>query len=165
MIPASEQKIQDAFRKLMILREGERLEVYQDSRGLLTCGIGHLVTAADDLALGEAITQDRSDDLFAADGRAALDAAYEQAADAGITSTAFIPFLASVNFQLGVAWCHEFPQTWACIVAGEYEQAAVDAGESEWARQTPVRVLDFQTALRELPPKTSADQLDAEYNH
>jgi hypothetical protein len=36
---------------------------------------------------------------------------------------------------------------------GKYEEAAKEAENSKWFRQTPVRVKDFQGALRDLAPK------------
>ena len=72
---------------------------------------------------------------------------------AGISDAVFMPYLASVNFQLGVGWITNFPQTWKMIVDGEYEDAAKALDGTRWAKQTPVRVRDFQGALRSLPAK------------
>lgn len=47
--------------------EGEVLSVYADSRGLPTCGVGHLVRNADNLKLGDTITQAQSDAFLQAD--------------------------------------------------------------------------------------------------
>ena len=43
--------------------------------------------------------------------------------------------------------------TWADIVRGDYNQAAVEVADSDWYDQTPNRVVEFQNALRALPPK------------
>ena len=83
-----------------------------------------------------------------------MSAARSQAAEAGITDTAFLPYLASVNFQLGTAWTGTFPNTWRMIVDGRYEDAAKALDGTKWAQQTPVRVKDFQGALRKLPLKS-----------
>lgn len=144
--------IQSDFEALLKLREGCALTVYLDTRGRPTVGIGHLVTAADRLAVNDTITQAECDDLFAKDSASALAAATAQAAEAGITDPTFTPYLASVCFQLGNAWTAEFPNTWAMICRGEYEAAANALGVSAWASQTPVRVQDFQDALRRLAP-------------
>lgn len=42
-------------------REGIVLHVYRDSRGLPTCGCGHLIVAADGLKVGDKITQEQCD--------------------------------------------------------------------------------------------------------
>jgi GH24 family phage-related lysozyme (muramidase) len=142
-----------AFRNLMILREGCVDYVYPDSRGLPTVGIGHLVVPSDNLSLGDQISQQQVDDFFHADAARALDAAWAQAGEAGITSAAFMPGLASVNFQLGTDWTQKFPNTWAMIVDGRYADAAHALDGTLWQKQTPVRVADFQHALLTLPSK------------
>ena len=149
-----QQQEQAAFEKLMALREGCRTTVYLDTLNKPTVGIGHLVLPQDNLKVGDTITDERVAAFFAKDGAAALAAARSQAAQAGISESSFIPYLASVNFQLGVRWTATFPNTWKMIVDGEYENAAQALDGTVWSRQTPVRVKDFQDALRRLPAKS-----------
>lgn len=147
-------KQQDVFEKLMALREGRRNDVYTDSVGKLTVGIGHLVLASDNLKLHDLISDEQITTFFRNDSAMALSAAQLQATQAGISDPNFIPFLGSVNFQLGTHWnTTKFPQTWGMIVAGKYDDAAKALGDSLWARQTKDRVKDFQDALRKLPAK------------
>jgi GH24 family phage-related lysozyme (muramidase) len=141
------------FETLMRAREGEVLNVYADTKGIPTCGIGHKVLPADNLELGDIITQAQCDAFFAVDGDAAWEAAVAQADQAGITSAAFLPWLASVNFQLGTNWIAKFASTWEMICAGDYDAAADHIGTLPWASETPVRVADFAGALRALPSK------------
>lgn len=138
---------------LLALREGDKSVVYHDSRGLLTVGIGHLVVPNDHLRLGDKLTQAQVDALFAKDSADAMAHATAQAAQAGITEPTFLPYLASVCFQLGDAWTKEWPHTWAMICAGEYEKAADSLDNTPWDKETPLRVEDFQDALYNLPPK------------
>jgi GH24 family phage-related lysozyme (muramidase) len=139
------------FQALIAEREGKVLSVYKDSLGVLTCGIGHKVLPEDGLQLGDPITEAQCDAFFAVDGKKAWDAAVAQATQANITSPAFLPYLASVCYQLGVDWTAEFPLTWGEIMAGDYRMAASFVAHSMWARETPVRVTDFQNALLNLP--------------
>lgn len=136
--------------------EGSRPNVYRDSRGFLTVGVGHKVTPADHLKFGDNSGDTRIGDFVRSDAAAALDAARSQAADAGITDPDFIVPLASVNFQLGPAWRDKFVKTWSLIVKGDYVAAAKEAANSDWNEQTPKRVQQFQDALRRLPPKPRA---------
>ena len=69
-------------------------------------------------------------------------------------SNAFIPALAAVNFQLGTNWRQQFPGTWAEIARGNYATAADMLNGTLWQRQTPLRVQDFQNALRALPARS-----------
>ena len=141
------------FEKLIAEREGRRNDVYRDNLGKLTVGIGHLVVASDHLNFGDRITDEQVTSFFEKDSAPVLQAARSQALEADITESAFIPYLASVNFQLGVRWTDTFPHTWKMIVDGKYEDAAKALDGTLWAKQTPVRVKDFQNALRRLPPK------------
>ncbi len=150
---SDEQPEDAAFENLMALREGRETTVYLDSLGKPTVGIGHLVLPEDNLKVGDTITDEQVDALFKKDGAAAMAAARSQAATAGITDSAFIPYLASVNFQLGTQWTATFPHTWNLIVNGDYEGAANALDGTIWAKQTPIRVKDFQDALRRLPAK------------
>ena len=143
-----------AFEKLVALREGRRNDVYLDTLNKPTVGIGHLVVPGDNLGVGDVITDAQVSAFFQKDGAASMSAARSQAAEAGITDTAFLPYLASVNFQLGTAWTGTFPNTWRMIVDGHYEDAAKALDGTKWAQQTPVRVKDFQGALRKLPLKS-----------
>lgn len=141
------------LEELLKIREGVKLYVYPDTKGLATCGIGHLVRDADNLEMDDPITQEQCDAFFREDARSAMDAAIAQMKEAEITSVDFLPWLASVNFQLGTGWTHEFKSTWNMILAGSYTRAADHLAHSRWAEQTLARVQDFQRALRALPPK------------
>lgn len=135
---------------LLRQREGVKKKVYKDSLGKLTVGIGHLVVPADKLKLDDEITDAKVSEFFKKDSAKAVAAAQSQASMAKITDSDFIVYLGSVNFQLGTNWYTIHKKTWNLIMEGKYEEAAVEAGNSSWARQTPVRVKDFQGALRAL---------------
>lgn len=55
------------FFRYLIQREGVRNDVYKDSKGFLTVGIGHLVQHADGLKFGDVISDDRIMQLFESD--------------------------------------------------------------------------------------------------
>jgi hypothetical protein len=140
--------------------EDSKPYVYQDSRNILTGGIGHKILPSDNLKDGDPVSAPLIQQWFEQDGGRALDAARAQAAEAGIADPAFVTPLASVNFQLGPAWRKRFPNAWRQILAGDYAGAADEVAkssqpgrDSDWMRQTPTRVRAFQAALRALPPK------------
>lgn len=125
-------------------REGLVLKWYKDSLGKLTGGYGHLQRP------GEAsivITQKVADDWLEDDLGAATVAAKDQAKQLPFWTQELEDVLVSVNFQLGTQWYTKFPKTWGLLKAGKYEEAAWEAEDSLWAKQTPVRVRDFQRAL------------------
>jgi GH24 family phage-related lysozyme (muramidase) len=142
-----------SLEQLLKEREGVEKKAYKDSVGKLTVGIGHLVVPADGLKLGDEITDAQVSEFFKKDSAAAVSAAKSQASQAKISDANFMVYLASVNFQLGTGWNKVHKKTWALIMEGKYEEAADEAGKSTWAKQTPVRVKDFQQALRALAKK------------
>lgn len=154
--PGSDSEL-DALREVLKGEEGYRRDVYLDSRGIPTVGIGHKVLPADNLKVGDYVDDSRIQQLFAGDGLKALNAAKSQAAEAGISDPDFVTRLGSVNFQLGTGWTDPFKQTWTKVTAGDYSGAAENLGRSLWAQQTPARVKAFQDALLALPPKKSRD--------
>ena len=152
-VPGCDAATWAAYEALLTLREGVKYKVYYDSRGKPTGGIGHLLLPSDGLVVGQAIPDATVKRWFQHDGATAMDYAVTQAKQAGITSQAFLPYLASVCYQLGGGWTKVFPSPWAIIVAGQYKPAATALVTTAWCRETPVRVADFQQALRALPPK------------
>lgn len=155
-VPGCDAVTWAAYEALLVLREGEKYKVYYDSLGKPTGGIGHLLLPSDGLVPGEAIPDATVQRWFQHDGASAMDTAVTLARQAGITSQPFLPYLASVCYQLGAGWTKTFPNTWAVICRGDYKPAAQALVTTVWAKQTPVRVADFQAALRALPPKAVA---------
>ncbi|MEE8295824.1 MAG: hypothetical protein V3R64_08940 [Sphingomonadales bacterium] len=134
------------------LREGWSEKVYLDTRKFPTAGMGHLLNAAEkakypvDAVVPKAVLEG----WVRADSRKAYNAALAQAKTLGLSDKKFIVVLTSVNFQLGTAWNSIHKNTWKHMVAKNWEKAALEAQDSRWFRQTPVRVRDFQAALRAL---------------
>lgn len=141
--------------QLLRKREGVRTDVYRDSEGYLTAGVGHKLTDSEikKYPYGTIVSKDLIDTWERQDVSGAYKAAVNQAAAIGTTDTHFIAALTSVNFQLGTAWNQEHVKTWGYMKAHEWEKAAVEAEDSSWFRQTPVRVRDLQEALRSLTGK------------
>ena len=152
-VPGCDASTWAAYEVLMALREGVKYKVYYDSLGKPTGGEGHLLLPSDGLVVGQAIPDATVKRWFTHDGASAMDTAVTLAKQAGITSQAFLPYLASVCYQLGLKWTAEFPNTWAMIMQGRYQTAALALTTTAWGKETPQRVLDFQQALRALPPK------------
>lgn len=143
-----------AYKALLALREGDVRKVYLDSLKKPTGGEGHLITPEDHMKVGDVVTAAQDEAWFNHDGASAMTAAVAQAAQAGITSQEFLPYLASVSFQLGNKWTAKFPNTWRMICAGQYATAAAAFTHTLWDEQTHTRVQDFRDALNRLPAKS-----------
>lgn len=140
------QALQNA-RSILIAREGRRNDVYIDSEGYPTVGIGHKVLPQDNLRVGHRISDQQIEAFFAADIKTAFEAAKRQARESGKYNPDFIAALTSVNFQLGTGWTRTFSNTWARIVRGDVKGAVSALKVSKWNKQTPTRVADFVSAL------------------
>lgn len=132
------------------LREGVKGETYLDSLGKPTAGMGHLLTPEEfaEYPVGDAIPYPVIDKWAAQDSLTAYTAALDQAKRLKVTSPEFIKVLTSVNFQNGSHWFLKFPKTWALMLAGKWAEACTEVHDSLWAKQTPVRVADFQSAMK-----------------
>lgn len=127
--------------------EGMRQDVYIDTRGFLTVGIGHKVVAGDNLKLGDVISPERVNELFNKDVGAAFNAAKAQARELGKYNTEMIAALTEVNFQLGTGWNKKFANTWELLKAGNWRTAIRNLQQSAWFNQTPTRVTAFINSI------------------
>lgn len=128
----------------MKAREGLVLKWYADSLGKITGGYGHLQRPQDK---GLTVTKELAEKWLIEDMQTAEQAARNQALQMGRCSQEIYDVLISVNFQLGVNWTNKFKVTWGHLKAGRLDEAAWEAENSLWAKQTPVRVRDLQRAL------------------
>lgn len=93
------------------------------------------------------VTKAQADAWFEGDIGDADEAAVRQADQLPFVTQDLIDKLVSVNFQLGTSWNTKFRVTWRLMTEGKFAEAAREAENSTWAKQTPVRVRDFQEAL------------------
>lgn len=139
--------ILEIIKPEMIRTEGLRYKVYLDTLGNPTVGIGHLVRDKDNLNVGDIITDDQVNDFFEGDIGPAIDAAIAQAQEIGQYEEDFVLALTQVNFQLGVNWPSEWPNTYAKLKAGDWDGVVTAVENSLWAKQTPARTEEFIEAL------------------
>ena len=151
--------IPQEFKEHIKDREGFRDEVYLDTLDKPTCGVGHLLSPAENeqYNIGDTVPQDILDEWLLHDLNKAWQAATAQAEEIGIESTEFLVALASVNFQLGTRWTNKFPSAYQALKAKDYNEAIKQVstgsgtdGQSKWKEQTPVRVNDFVNAIKAL---------------
>jgi len=146
-----QQPVRDVLKHLK-RREGERLEVYNDSLGNPTAGVGHLLTASEKTKypVGTKIPQKQVDAWLKQDTKKAIKAAEDQAKEFKIKSEDFTNALVSVNFQLGTGWTSKFPKAVKALKEGKWKKAVEEIKDSRWYKQTPVRVEDFEDAINRL---------------
>ena len=151
--------IYKTFLDHLKLRECYREEVYLDTLGNPTCGVGHVLSSAENAqyAIGDVIKADILDTWLSEDAEKAWSSAAQQLHDLGINNMDFLLALGSVNFQLGTNWQHKFPSAYKALKDRDYEEAINQIstgsgtnGQSKWKEQTPVRVEDFINAIKTL---------------
>lgn len=130
--------------------EGYRNIVYKDTRGYLTAGIGHKLTAVDlkKYKLGSYVTDTQIMEWFSNDVSKAFKASLTQAKELGKYQPDFIASLVEVNFQLGTGWKNTFKNTYNLLKTGNIAQALKNLNDSDWNDQTPIRVANFQSAIK-----------------
>tara|TARA_R110002167_G_scaffold238584_3_gene443740 strand:+ start:90 stop:584 length:495 start_codon:yes stop_codon:yes gene_type:complete len=142
------------------LREGSKKEVYLDTLNKPTGGIGHLLTKEEikEYPVGSKLSSEIIDQWFEEDVRKSLAACNSQCTLLGVYDKEFKIALTSVNFQLGTKWYRKFPNAWHCLCHKEYTEAIdelmyynkKEKDYSLWYKQTPVRVLDFVNAIKDI---------------
>lgn len=151
------QPVPDAVLALIRLREGWRTEVYRDTRGYPTAGVGHKLLPSEraKYPLGTTVPDDVLTQWEVRDTTGAYQAAIAQGALLGVTDENLINALASVSFQVGTNWYTEYKTLWGLLMQHRWNDAALDAEGTRWAKQTRVRVDDFTKVLRSLPDDKS----------
>lgn len=141
--------------EMLRIDEGLELELYTDTEGFWTVGIGHLVTKNPSLVTAKAeldkmvgrkcfgrITKEEAEKLFNQDvdsatrgilGNAKLKPVYD--------SLDSVRRCALINmvFQMGVAGVAGFSNSLRMLQQKRWEEAAVNLAQSKWYRQTPNR--------------------------
>lgn len=142
--------------------EGEELEIYKDTEGFWTIGIGHLVTKNPSIDEARRVlsfttgnrtgfcTREQSEQMFAQDvqkarvsiERSVLNDTYQKMDDARRMA------LVNMVFQMGLYGVLGFKKMVQHLQLRNWSSAAAEALDSKWARQTPSRARRVTTVLR-----------------
>jgi lysozyme len=137
--------LKDALVSDLKTDEGWRGSAYEDHLGFLTIGYGFLIDERRGGAIPEAVAEfwlkfilERNADELVA--RIPWIAAQPEPVQRALQNMAY---------QLGVNGLMQFRKTLAALRAGDYNQAADEALDSRWARQTPNRAARVVALFRE----------------
>jgi hypothetical protein len=130
--------------------EGVRLEPYQDSLGLWTVGVGHLIGDGKTLPAewkGKKLTMQEVDDLFAQDfvhhkEMAKKVPGWDLANETGQAA------LIDLTFNMGGAWYKKFPAAAKALAAGDFNKAADELTDSLWYKQVKDRAKTIVSMIR-----------------
>lgn len=141
-------RAKNIFLQRVRIEEGLRLDVYKDTKGILTVGYGHKVLPSDNLKYGQVISMQRVDELFKKDTDWAFEKGYELAQEAKMLNENMIVAFSEVCYQLGKYWTSSWPNTWKKLKAGDLETVIRTVRGSAWMQQTPKRANNFIAALQ-----------------
>ena len=131
---STEQHITSEISQLMI-DEGFRKCVYDDSRGLATIGFGHLMLPTDNykcITYRQAVELLRSDYDYASNS---VDTRYSWA------SGEVRLVLINMTYQMGQSGVSKFKKTLTHLQDEIYDEAAIELLDSRWSSQTQDRAL------------------------
>ena len=136
--------------------EGEVLEIYKDSLGYLTFGVGHLVRE-DDPEFGQPegtpVTQERVDAVYEIDFDKHLEETIHLFESKGGEDFYALPeniqhVLVNMTFNLGGTRFGKFNNMWKGVVENDWEKVAVEMEDSKWFGQVGRRSVELQEMVR-----------------
>ena len=134
----------DQLKKDIEAEEGRKEYVYKDHLGYYTIGVGHLVDKSQGGGLPNKVIDallDHDIDVFLKE----LDA---RAPSWREHPEPVCRALANMAFQLGVPRLMDFKKMWAALDRNDYAEAAWQAMDSRWAKQTPARANRMADMIR-----------------
>jgi GH24 family phage-related lysozyme (muramidase) len=148
-VPATLLSPSDSLLQAMIEEEGARRTVYRDVAGNPTVGVGHLVTAADRLQVGDRISKDRVLDFLERDLAQAQQAVRRLVGDLPLYQNEY-DALVDLAFNVGEGnlSAERSPQLNAAIAARDYD-AIGDELDYRHAAGQVARGLIYRSERRE----------------
>lgn len=139
-------------------REGFRSKTYKDSEGFDTIGYGHKLTEEEKrtgrvngIDIRKGLTKEQAEQILQQDfGRTEqqLNKVLKQyKIDPNTLSSSQKQALREMLFQLGEGGVSGFKKMLGNVAKGDYSAASKEAANSKWAKQTPLRVQDFQKRI------------------
>jgi len=136
--------------------EGEVLEIYEDSLGYLTFGVGHLVKEDDPeygQPAGTPVSQERVDEVYEHDFEKHVEETIHVFESKGGEDFYALPediqhVLVNMTFNLGGTRFGKFNNMWKGVVENDWEKVAVEMEDSRWFKQVGRRSIELQEIVR-----------------
>lgn len=137
--------------------EGEVLEIYEDSLGYLTFGVGHLVKEGDPEfgePVGTPVSQERVDEVYEIDFdkhvEETLHVCEDHNIDFEILPESIQHVLVNMCFNLGANRLGKFRNMLYAVATSNWEEMAVQMEDSRWFKQVGRRSIELQEMVREV---------------
>ena len=138
------------LKKELRFEEGYRDEVYLDSRGFKTIGIGHLVKSYDNFVQGKKYPRKVIEKIFNYDVKICTQDAYNLCKDLDIKEEAVL-IIAHMCFQLGRTKTAKFVKMFEALKNKDYITAGFEMEDSLWAKKhTPARASRLSEQMKKL---------------
>ena len=134
--------------KQLKLDEGVRYQVYKDSLGYLTVGVGHLVLKKDNLKLGDTITEYQCDSFLVNDLNETFVSCYRMFPMFDDLPENVKQVIANMMFNLGYGNLSQFKRFIKGIKIADYELAAKSMEQSLWYTQVKGRAKRLVQEIR-----------------
>ena len=144
---AEQQRLEEQLK----IDEGVKYEVYSDSVGKLTFGIGHLITKKDPeygKQVGTKVSEKRVKEAFGVDLQIVLKDVYAWSSDCNTWPSEVKQIIANMMFNLGRNRMNKFAKLKAAVQAREWKTAANEMADSRWARQVKDRATRLIDRMR-----------------
>ena len=136
--------------------EGEVLEIYEDSLGYLTFGVGHLVKDDDPehgQPVGTPVSQERVDEVYEHDFEKHVEETIHVFESKGGEDFYALPediqhVLINMTFNLGGTRFGKFNNMWKGVIENDWEKVAVEMEDSRWFKQVGRRSIELQEIVR-----------------
>ena len=132
----------DKLREEIAEDEGCKYEIYLDTHGLETCGIGHLITETDEeygKPVGTVVEQERVRQLFSLDMAVTLDECKVLYPDFDDLPEEAQHIISNMMFNMGRPRLSKFKKMNEAIAQKDWKRAAVEGRDSRWYRQVTQR--------------------------
>ena len=140
------EKLKDHLRS----EEGYRDEIYLDTRGFQTIGIGHLVKPSDNFVQGKRYKRKVIEKIFDYDVKICVQDAYNLCKDLDINEEAIL-IVAHMCFQLGRTKTAKFKKMFEALAKKDYVTAGFEMEDSLWRKKhTPARAMRLSEQMKKL---------------
>ena len=135
--------------------EGEVLEVYADSLGYLTLGVGHLIKEGDaehGQSAGTPVSQETVDIYYEMDFDKHVEETIHVFESKGGSDFYDLPeeiqhCLVNMTFNRGGTRFGKFNNMWSAVVEGDWKRMAVEMEDSRWFKQVGRRSIELQESV------------------
>ena len=141
-------ELKELIKEDLKRHEGVMYEVYLDTEGLPTAGIGHLLDAMTAYEVGDTVTKEQVDEWFTTDFAEAVSDCCAIFLNFESLPDQVKRVLVNMAFNLGRSRLGKFKNMVTAVNEGNYPKAADEMVDSKWYRQVKTRGVELVDLMR-----------------